>query len=86
MKEVKEIILKLATLLALTINTLGFVLVTIYGTEGFTNKFYIVWGLSLVWIIVFIYANCFHKVKKSNKVTVETNKPRRSLGAILVIK
>lgn len=51
------------TVLAVTFNVLAFVIAVWCenAKEIATPVMYIIWALSLVWILVFVYANAFHK-------------------------
>lgn len=66
----KKSTVKLTTIFALLINVFGFVLTMIFGTDGFGIEYYIVWGLSLIWLALVISVNCFYKdlKNKSNNI------------------
>jgi len=66
--------LRMVTMLALIINVVGFVLAMKYGLEGFDVKYFIIWAISLIWIVLFTLANCFIKSRKNNKNKIAKNR------------
>ena len=60
-----KILVKGTTALAFLINAIGFALAMMYGLEDFGITYFVMWGLSIVWIGIFIYTNGFRKSKKN---------------------